>query len=449
MWQSMKKAIVNWAKVIAFNTAAYFVDKWDKIMSAAKQLWDYLKMIFKNIAATTKELGKNLAETLNPRNWGKFISGEMSVKDVWAGTFDEMRKIGEQAVIEFEEGLSDRAQKLADKATKAIGPAMEATGETVRKQIENWQVSLESVEDWAVKLKDKFKNFFGAGGDAFRGIQQFIQQIRNLKGEMQGVGTEIDKMAAATAYERMRGGRGPATGIFGGGSGYGGFGPGKHPRATGSTFQQAQWKAFVQKILIPVGNAFKKVGGAGKKVFSAFSSVWSIANRLLGQFKIWNRFTEALTKAFIEGFRPAVEALVQALQPLIPIVKVIARIAGKILVPVLRVIGEAFRFVANLFITIANFFIDIAQAFGADVENIDLIERDESYMDESGAGTAGDTSSTGGYETSGAGTGGGSRPRKVNVTVNIYDNELAGSDGFEELARIIRQQFERLETVNG
>lgn len=440
MWESMKEAIVNWAKVIAFNTAAFFVDKWDKIMSATKQLWRYLREAFKSIADATVKMGKNLAETLNPKNWGKFIRGEASVKDVWKGTFDAMQEIGEQSVISFEEGLSDRAQGLADKAMEALKPALEATGETVQKQIENWQVSLGSVEDWAVKLKDKFKDFFGKGGDAFEGIQEFINQIKKLEGSLNQVAGAANRASAA-----MRTGAGA------------GFGGGAHrePREYGRSpgmftskgqHQQAQWAEFRNRILAPLGEAFQNVGRGAQRIWQGFTSVWGILQKLLSQFDTFNQFTEVLIETFVVAFQPAVDALVKALQPLIPIIDIIATIAAAILVPVLDVLGEAFRLVANLFIRIANVFIDIAQFFGSEVENIDLIERDESFMDESGAGTEGDTSSGGEYTTTGGGT---SKPQIVQVRINIYDNEIAGSDGFTELAQIIRKQIERLETVNG
>jgi hypothetical protein len=40
------------------------------------------------------------------------------------------------------------------------------------------------------------------------------------------------------------------------------------------------------------------------------------------------------------------------------------------------------------------------------------------------------------------------RQRPINVTVDIRDNEIAGEDGFRELAQIIRTQFDQMGVLN-
>jgi hypothetical protein len=430
----------------------------------------------------TSELSKGAEDTIKEL--------EDKVGDASKDMGEAIGSMGGELSNAMEAEASEGVKRLLAKLDDAKLDLKDASKELIKQYIIAWGEGIEITDKTLEGLKDKFKNFFGPASDAFQGIKKFLEMIKGLQDDIARGQDRITRKLAATARTAR------ATPQYTPNAG-------AHPFATSGSYAQGQWAAFKQMILAPIGNAFGKIGNVIRNAIPIFQALFQFMGRILSHFRIWDVFIEKLTTAFIQGLAPAVNALIYALTPLIavvqwlfaiigkalapvfnmlrqviinlipvfepigkllyylggllqaimPFLQIISKILATVLTPVLRVFAEAIRLVANIFIAVARAIIAVAQALGADVEKPEYIERlDESKIEELDIPEFPEAGDFDVPEIETPGTGGGTtairQQRPINVQIDIYDNELAGSDGFQELAQIIRSQFERMNVIN-
>jgi hypothetical protein len=223
-------------------------------------------------------------------------------------------------------------------------------------------------------------------------------------------------------------------------------------------------------------------GGIVKTITDAVESAFSFIKNLPGVDKLAGMVMElSNVVALMNPLQTMLEAVMDvigpiinnALQPLVDILTTVGESIGKVLVPLLKTIGivinglatiwrwafnNVFRHVFNVFIMaanlIANAWVGLLKILAGAVNwipGVNIPTPDFRSLDQ---GTIGRISGGGGEEDTAAdvGTGGGGseidQARPITVNVDIYDNELAGEDGFRELAVIIRNELESLGVIN-
>jgi phage-related protein len=216
----------------------------------------------------------------------------------------------------------------------------------------------------------------------------------------------------------------------------------------------------------------------GNILASAFKAMAPAVKALFPLLRIFNTLLKAVGKiimALMPALEPLVKLLVGVIVPVVdiiasllvavaPFLKIFAQVIGviadimdSILRPVLISIAAMIKFVANLLHNFGKLLSNIIDhplnpdKWGSGMRTLNVGEIARNLRSQMDTGGVDFDVSTGELDMdTGTGDGGSQidQARPITVNVDIYDNELAGEDGFRELAVIIRNELESLGVIN-
>ncbi len=496
-----------WGILIAavVGVTVLVIKNWDKVKEATMSLWHSLSTIFTNMWNALKDstlgglllivgyfqdkferigrfiidfavkLVDTMKTALNPANW---FSGDMGeqFKKIW----------GEGISKAFTDEYESLGNDLVKKGNELVKSATDSYNTAIGEIKDLWGNTVEAVTDVAVDIGDTFKGIFGKDSPAITGLESMIDMLKKAAEESEKVGipggTPIITTGGAsgggiiqTTSPTQTGGETPGGAPL---SGWGEIGEKISSLVSGgsdifSGFIDGIKNAFnslVGFVRDPIGSIGNMFNGVLDGILGSISPLISMVMQLSNVMALVN-WWQTILQGIMDVLGPIINKM---LQPLVNILTIVGQLIGQMLLPLLYPLAELIKVISDIFLwvyntilvpiangiiyvfnVIHNAFADFVNAILKMIDKIPFVDVDyrvqkvdleSGFVEEITPEALTDT----GGGADGVGGGGTTieQARPIDITINITDNEIAGSDGFRELAIIIRSELESLGVIN-